>query len=234
MAAPAVAAPAVAAPAVAAPAVAWQYGTICLMDSEERTSEARMSAVRAALIKAGAEVRAIVPPTPGQLASALLPYRFNPNMPNLEKATAVLNAVQASDTSIVREQVHAWNPSGKHSSADRADWPEREGQFNQAHILILDAKTGLARGERVAAELRNAGAYVSKPTCTEDGQVTLRVCYHTYVPAINNINSTLDRCKNSPNIEVQESTWDNTARYAGAVGVEMRQKELGKGSGITR
>ncbi len=204
------------------------------MDSEVRTSEERMSAVRAALREAGAGVGTIVPPTPGQLASTLMPYRFDPKMPELYKVITVLNDVQASRKSFVREQLHTWKSSGKHSSGDRVDWPEREGQFNQAHILIRDAKMGIARAERIATDLRNSGAYVSKPTNTEDGQVTFRVCYHTYVPAIDDINYTLDRCKNSPNIEVQESTWDNKARYAGAVGVEIRQQELGKSLGITR
>ena len=227
-------APAVAAPAVAAPAVAWQYGTISLMNSKEGTSEEQINAVRAKLLKAGVEVNKIEALIPGQLGSMVLPYRFNPNMPSLEKITAVLDAVQASDNSTVREQVHSWNPSSKHSSADRADWPVREGQFNHARILIQDTETGVARAERVAANLRDAGAYVSKPTRTEDGQVTMRVCYHTYVPAIDSINSTLDRCKNSPNIEVQESTRQNTARYAGADGVEIRRKELEKNSGISR
>ena len=222
------------APAVAAPAVAWQYGTISLMNSKEGTSEEQINAVRAKLLKAGVEVNKIELLIPGQLSSAVLPYRFNPNMPSLEKVTAVLDTIQASDNSTVREQVHTWNPSGKHPFADRADWPEREGQFNHARILIQDAETGVARAERVTADLRDAGAYVSKPTRTEDGQVTIRVCYHTYVPAIDGINSTLDRCKNSPNIEVQESTRENTARYAGAVGVGMRQNELEKNSGITR
>ncbi len=93
-------------PAVATPAVAWQYGTIRLTDSEGRTSEDRMSAVRADLTKAGAQVKANLSSTPGQLPSTLLPYRFDPKMPDLEKVTTVLNKAQASDNCTVREQVH--------------------------------------------------------------------------------------------------------------------------------
>ncbi|SFQ83115.1 relaxase/mobilization nuclease domain-containing protein [Hymenobacter arizonensis] len=217
----------------AAPAVAWQYGTIRLMDSKVRTSEERMSNVRADLIKAGAKVGTIVPPTPGQPASTLMPYRFDPKTPDLEKVTKVLNDVQGAGNSTVREQVHTWNPFDKNSLVDRADWPEREGQFNQARILVQDATTGIARAEIIAADLRNAGAHVSELARMENGQVSFRVCYHTYVPAINDINFALDRCKNSLNVELQESTQDNTARYAGAVGVDMRQKELERYSGPT-
>ena len=184
-----------------------------------------MSNVRTALIKAGAEVGKIVPPTPDQPGSTLMPYRFDPKRPDLDKVTAVLNDVQNSGNNTVREQLHNWNSPGKYSAAGQINWPEREGQFNQAHILIQDATRGVARAERVATALQNAGAQVSAPICTKDGQVTLSVCYHTYAPKINDINLALDQCRNSPNIAVQESQQNEAARYAGAVEIDTRNEE---------
>jgi hypothetical protein len=227
----------VAAPTVTKPT--WQYGIIRLVDSEQGTSEERLRTVSTALVAAGASVDKIVPPTPGRNTVAILPYEFDPTLPSVGKITEVLNAVQAArtqatrpgqevSTSKVQEQLHPWHQPAKSRLADQLDWPEREGQFNQASILIRDAEAEQTRAERIAAALQNAGASVNEIKLDDKRYVTMQVSYHTCTPSIDAINKTLESVNNSPGIELQESRQNNNARYHGAVQVEQ-QKEKCKG-----
>jgi hypothetical protein len=140
----------------------------------------------------------------------------------LEKVTTVLNNVQASATakgqsdSKVQEQRCPWHELSKSATADQLSWPDRIGQFNQAHISINDPIAGQARAERLAADLRNAGANVSAITRDKEGCLLMQVSYHTHIPGIEKVNETLERASNSRGIGVQD------ARYTGAVHVAER------------
>jgi hypothetical protein len=219
------------APAVAEPAidkVAWQHGIIRMMPTDQRTSEARLTAVRVALLAAGATVGELVPPQEGKNSVAFLPYAFKPTMRGLDKVTTVLNDVQASATakgesdSKVQEQRCPWHELSKSATADPLSWPDRTGQFNQAHISVNDPITGQARAERLAADLLNAGANVSAITRDKEGCFLLQVSYHTHLPGIEKINETLEGASNSRGIGVQESKQNNGARYTGAVHMAER------------
>jgi hypothetical protein len=214
------------APSIAEPAmdkVAWQHGIIRMMPTDQRTSEARLTAVRAAMLAAGATVGELVPPQEGKNRVALLPYAFKPTMQGLEKVTTVLNDVQASVTakgksdSRVQEQRCPWHELSKSTTADQLGWPNRAGQFNQAHISINDPITGQARAERLAATFLNAGANVSAITRDQKGCFLLQVSYHTHIPGIEKINEAFERASNSQGIGVQESKQNNGARFTGQV-----------------
>lgn len=204
---------------------AWQHGIIRMQASGKGTSDERLSAVRAALITAGATVGEIVPPTAGRNVVALLPYSFDPAMTGLEKVTEVLGDVQASGNSKVQEQLHPWHQPNASSSSESLDWPEREGQFNQARILIKDPNRSQLDAEVIAAGLRSAGARVSEVKRDDQGQVVMQITYHTHAPGIDAINGELDRTANkSTNVEMQESKGNQQARYEGAKTVTTRQQ----------
>jgi hypothetical protein len=216
-------------PIVAAPAIATestrQQGIIRMQASKRGTGEERLSAVRAALLQAGATVGEIVLPTPGRNEVALLPYAFDPTMSSVAEVTKVLNDARASGASEVQEQPHSWYQSSSSPETDHLNWPDRRGQFNHANILIRDADAGQRRAEKIAAALQSAGAHVSALTHDEQGHLTMQVSYHTYAPKIAEINKTLDGANNSLGIEVRESTPHKNARYSGALQVEQQKEE---------
>jgi hypothetical protein len=222
---------------VAVPAVvteaAWQQGIIRMQASERGTSEERLSAVRAALLQAGATIGEEVPPASGRDVVALLPYAFDPTLNSVVEISKVLNAVQASGSSKVQEQPHRWYQSSNSLELDHLKWPEREGQFNRAHVLIDDPAAGQARATTIADELRRAGASVSEIKRDVQGFVTIQVSYHTHAPDIKAINSVLDRAaaKQSLGIEVKETQQQKDARYDGATWVAA-QKEKSDGKAI--
>lgn len=223
---------ATAAPApVVVPEAVWQHGIIRMQDSDERTSEERLSAVRAALLKAGATLGEIVPPTPGRNRLAMLPYSFDPTKTSLGEVTKVLNDVQAVIGSKVQERPHPWHQPGIPVDDESLKWPDREGQFNQARILLKDPTQGHLDAEIIAAALRAAGAKVSEIKRNDQGHLVMRVSYHTCAPSINTINGALDRAAGkSMGAEVQESKQDQAARYEGAIEVTMKQQAAEKDS----
>jgi len=209
---------------------AWQHGIIRMQATEKRTSEERLNAVRAALLAAGATVGAIVPPIPGRHAVPLLPYSFDPATTSLAKVNQVLDDVQTAGNSKVQEQSHPLHQPTSAPKADNVQWPDREGQFNQAHVLIDDSTAGQARANTIANELRSVGASVGKIQRNEQGLVTMQVSYHTYATSIDAINNVLDSVNNSSSIEVQESQQNRDARYMGAVQVDIKQAEASAGN----
>jgi Relaxase/Mobilisation nuclease domain len=213
--------------------VPWQHGIIRMLATEKRTSEARLSMVRAALITAGATVGKVVPPTEGRNLVPLLAYSFDPASTRLAEINKVLSDVQAqyneqqSPTSKVQEQQHPWHQPGSAVAVDNLTWPEREGQFNHAQILVNDPVAGPARAKRIADDLRLAGASVGEITRGDQGVMTLQVHFHTCAPDTNDIGTALGRVVASAavGIQVQESQQNKDAHIAGMVLVETRQKE---------
>jgi hypothetical protein len=214
---------------VVVPEVAWQHGIIRMQDSDKRTSEERLGAVSAALLKAGATLGEIVPPTPGRNRLAMLPYSFDPAKASLEEVTKVLNDIQAVTGSKVQERPHPWHQPGIPVDNESLQWPDREGQFNQARLLLKDPTQGHPDADIIAADLRAAGAKVSEIKRDDQGQLVMQVSYHTYASGINTINEALDRAAGkSTGAEVQESKQDREARYEGAIEVTMRQQAAEK------
>ncbi|MGI4736060.1 MAG: relaxase/mobilization nuclease domain-containing protein [Janthinobacterium lividum] len=210
---------------VVVPEATWQHGIIRMRADEKRTSEERLSAVRAALLKAGANVGEPVPPTPGRNMVALLPYSFDPTQLSLEAVNRVLNNVHALTDSKVQERPHTWHQPGMSAGNEPLDWPEREGQFNQAHILMKDLNRGQPDAEVIAADFRKAGAHVSEIKRDDRGHLVIQVSYHTYAPGIDTINKTLESAASkSTGVEVQESKQNHDARYEVAIQIIMKQQ----------
>ncbi|RZJ93917.1 MAG: hypothetical protein EOO60_04175, partial [Hymenobacter sp.] len=213
---------------VTAPVVAeavWQHGIIQMEANGKGTSEERLSAVRAALLAAGATVGEIVPPTVGRNGVPLLPYSFDPTTTSLGKVSQVLDDVQVAGKSKVQERPYPWRQPASVPGADNMKWLDREGQFNQAHVLIDDSAAGHARANAIADDLRRAGARVSEVKRDAQGLLTMQVGYHTHTLGIDVLNGVLDSANNSIGIKVQESQQNRDARYTGAVQVARQQKE---------
>ncbi|MGI4735323.1 MAG: relaxase/mobilization nuclease domain-containing protein [Janthinobacterium lividum] len=215
----------------------WQHGIIQMLATEKVTSDERLSRVQAALIAAGATVGEIVPPTMGRNKVALLPYSFDPTSTRLAEVNAVLHDVQAAynskgdSTSRVKEQPHSWHQPQALPEADHLEWPAREGQFNQAQIVVNDPVRGQARAERVAEELRRAGASVSEATRDNQGLLTMQVHYHTCAPTVSDIDTVLAQVAGTSvtGMEVKESLQNKDARLDGVVLVAVRQEETSTG-----
>jgi hypothetical protein len=220
------------APIVGAEA-SWQHGIIRMLATEKGSSEARLSRVRAGLVAAGATVGEIVPPTLGRHTAALLAYSFDPASTKLEEVNQVLRAAQAAcdsngvSTSKVQERQHPWHQPGVFPDADALKWPEREGQFNQAQILVDDPVRGQLRADKVANELRSVGASVSTIKRDNQGRLSMRVRYHTCTPHVDAIDTVLAKvaASSATGIEVKESPQNKDARWDGVMLVAMRQKE---------
>jgi len=216
----------VTAPVVAEVAEAvWQHGIIQMEANGKGTSEERLSTVRVALLAAGATVGEIVPPTVGRNGVPLLPYSFDPTTTSLGKVSQVLDDVQVAGNSKVQERPYPWRQPASVPGADNMKWLDREGQFNQAHVLIDDSAAGHARANAIADDLRRAGARVSEVKRDAQGLLTMQVGYHTHTLGINVLNGVLDSANNSIGIKVQESQQNRDARYTGAVQVARQQKE---------
>ena len=203
----------------------WQHGIIQMEANGKGTSEERLSTVRAALLAAGATVGEIVPPTVGRNEVPLLPYFFDPTTTSLGKVSQVLDDVQVAGKSKVQEQPYPWRQPASVPGADNMKWPDREGQFNQAHVLINDSAAGQARANAIAGDLRRAGARVSEVKRDAQGLLTMQVDYHTHTLGIDVLNGVLDSANNSIGIKVQESRQNRDARYTGAVQVAIQQQE---------
>jgi hypothetical protein len=210
---------------VIVPEAMLQHGIIRMQADEKRTSEERLSAIRAALLKAGATAGETVPPTLGRNLVALLPYSFDPTQPSLEAVNRILNEVHALTDSKVQERPHPWRQPGMSAGNESLDWPEREGQFNQAHILLKDPGRGQPDAEVIAADLRKAGANVSEIKRDDQGHRVIQVSYHTYAPGIDTINKALESAASkSTSVEVQESKQNQDARYEVAIQVIRKQQ----------
>jgi hypothetical protein len=213
--------------------VAWQHGVIRMRATENGTGEARLSNVRAALVKVGATVGEVVPPAAAGSTVALLAYSFDPASTRLDEVNKLLLQVEAScfgqkgRTGMVREQLHPWHQPGVLPEADSLKWPEREGQFNQAQILVTDPVRGQERAGNVAKALRGAGATVSETTRDDQGRFTMQVCYHTCTPTINDIDTVLAKVAAPAllGMEVKETEQHKEARLSGIMVVAERQKE---------
>jgi hypothetical protein len=217
--------PTIAPTPVVVPEATLQHGIIRMQADEKRTSEERLSAVRAALLKAGATVGEPVPPTPGRNRVALLPYSFDPTQPSLEAVNSVLNNVHALTDSKVQERPHPWHQPGMSAGNELLDWPEREGQFNQAHILVKDPNRGQPDAEAIAADFRKAGAHVSEIKRDDQGHLVILVSYHTYAPGIDTINKAIESsASKSTGAEVRESKQNQEARYEVANQVIRKQQ----------
>lgn len=232
------------APAVVVPAVAlaaellWQRGIIRMMDTELRTGEARLSNIGVALVKAGATVGEVEAPTAGQKTSALLTYSFDPASPRLDEVNHVLREIQAScfrkdadtgkyiRTGKMQEQPHPWHQPGTVPEADRLQWPEREGQFNQAQILVDDPVRGQVRAEAVANDLRAVGAIVGEVTRDDHGLLTLQVHYHTHAPSVEDIHDVFIKVARTASMELKESAQDLETRKDGIITLALRQEAM--------
>jgi hypothetical protein len=173
----------------------------------------------------------------GRNKVALLPYSFDPTSPQLAEVNAVLRDVQGAcdskgvSTSRVKEQPHSWHQPRALPEADHLEWPAREGQFNQAQIVVDDPVRGQARAERVAEELRRAGASVSEVTRDNQGLLIMQVHYHTCAPTISDIDTVLAKVVGTSvaGLEVKESPQNKDARLDGVVLVAVRQAETSTG-----
>ena len=212
--------------------VVLQHGIIRMLTTDNNTSEARLGAVRAALVTAGAIVGEIVPPTEGRNLVPLLAYSFDPASSKLAEINEVLNDVQALydkagfPTSKVQEQQHPWHQPRGAVEANVLKWPEREGQFNQAQILVNESVTGQTRANRIAEDLRMAGASVGGITRGDQGVLTLQVHFHTCAPGTDAIARVLGRVTVSAGIAVQESQQNKDAHIGGMVLLATRQNEM--------
>lgn len=213
-------APEVLAPLAKAPEKELQHGIIGMESTASKTAEERLEMVQAALAKAGAATEAIVPPSRDN-PSATLAYSYDPQGKQLWAVNEVLHKVEASQPSMIKEEPHSLRYAGitpNSHEIERRDWPEREGQFSKAHIVVDDAdQKGQGRAERIKTDLGNAGVSVGEVKKDGHGHVELDVTYHSHSPNIEQINNTLDKAGNSLGIEVRELDTDRTARYQGAI-----------------
>ena len=188
--------------------------------------------VRESMVSAGAQVGKVIP-SDRDHAEASLPYAFDPRGPHLATVNVVLHDVHTAQPSRVVEEPHSQHFAGivanTHQIA-RQDWPEREGQFAHAHIVIDDAdQKGTARAGRVREAFGGEGVVVGEAKKDGHGHVEMDVSYHTHSPNIEKINNTLDKAGNTAGIEVQESAVDRSARYRGAQDVESaKSKDQGQ------
>lgn len=223
-------APEVLAPAARAPEKELQHGIIGMEGTARKSAEDRMEMVRGALLSAGASVEALVP-SGRDNREATLAFSYDPQDPQLPAINKVLQDVHASQPSMIKEEPHSLHYAGIRPNTheiERRDWPEREGQFSKAHIVVDDAdQKGQARAENIKGELGNAGAVVGEVQKDGHGHVELKLTYHSHSPHIDQINSTLDKAGNSPGIEVRELDPDRTARYQGAID-QLQARDTGK------
>ena len=197
-----------------------QHGIIGMGDSSRNSAEDRMERVRGALQTAGANVEPVVPPT-RENKDATLAYSYDPLDKHLPEINTVLANVHKAQPSMIKEEPHSLHYAGITPNAHeipKQDWPEREGQFNKAHIVVDDFdQKGFGRAENIKGDLGQAGAVIGEVKKDGHGHVEMDITYHTNAPNIDQINRTLDRAGNSPGIEVQESGTDRSARYQGAI-----------------
>jgi hypothetical protein len=143
----------------------------------------------------------------------------------LEAVNSVLNNVHALTDSKVQERPHPWHQPGMSAGNELLDWPEREGQFNQAHILVKDPNRGQPDAEAIAADFRKAGAHVSEIKRDDQGHLVILVSYHTYAPGIDTINKAIESsASKSTGAEVRESKQNQEARYEVANQVIRKQQ----------
>ncbi len=223
-------APEVLAPVAKAPEKELQHGIIGMEGTARKSAEDRMEMVRGALLSAGASVEALVPSSRDN-REATLAFSYDPQDKQLPAINKVLQDVQASQPSMIKEEPHSLHYAGIKPNTheiERRDWPERTGQFSKAHIVVDDADhKGQARAENIKGELGNAGVVVGDVQKDGHGHVELKLTYHSQSPHIDQINSTLDKAGNSPGIEVRELDSDRTARYQGAID-QLQAKDTGK------
>ena len=216
---PPVVAPEVLAPLAKAPEKELQQGIIGMEGTARKTAEERMEMVRVALVGAGASVETVVPSTRDN-QQATLNYAYNPGDKNLPGISKVLSDVQASQPSMIKEEPHSRHFNGitaNEHEIEKKDWPERQGQFNRATIVVDDVNgRGDKRAEAVKDAFMREGAIVSEPKKDGHGHVALDVTYHTHSPNIEKINTTLDQAGAADGIEVREQASDRSARYQGA------------------
>ncbi|MDF7815263.1 pentapeptide repeat-containing protein [Hymenobacter sp. YC55] len=213
-----------------------QHGIIGMESSSRRTADERIELVRGALVTAGATVESVVPASRDN-KEATLAYSYDPQGPKLAAVNEVLQNVEKAQPSMIREEPHSMHYAGIKPNTHeipKQDWPEREGQFNKANIVVDDFdKRGVARAENIKGDLTKEGAVVGEVKKDGHGHVEMNVTYHTHTPNIDRINSTLDRAGNSPGIEVQETATDRSARYQGAIDqtqnkVQEKERERGE------
>lgn len=197
-----------------------QHGIIGMEATSKRTAEERMDMVRTALMTAGANVEQVVPSSRDNKA-ATLNYSYDPQSEHLPKINKVLRDVETARPSMIQEEPHSLHHAGIKPNTHEIPqnyWPEREGQFNKAHIIVDDFDhTGNGRAERIKSELVKDGAIVGEVKKDGHGHVEMDVSYHTHAPKIDDINTTLDRAGSANGIEVQELSTDRSARYQGAI-----------------
>ena len=196
-----------------------QHGIISMEGSKSHTADERIGMVSESMVAAGAQVGAIIPSTRDH-SEASLPYAFDPRGAHLATVNVVLHDVHTAQPSRVVEEPHSQRFAGIVANTHeipKQDWPEREGQFAKAHIIIDDADhKGEARAGRVREAFGGGGVVVSEAKKDGHGHVEMDVSYHTHSPNIEKINNTLDKAGNTAGIEVQESSVDRSARYQGA------------------
>lgn len=203
-----------------------QYGTIWLGDNGRGPMEEQLDRCRAYLEKAGITVNEPVPASAGQRAR--LDYCFNVAQGDQAEIAVRLNQVQNVAGTYVQE-----SPHGLHDpTADlvglavaRKQWPEREGQFNQA-LLVFDRQNPASPllAETYKAMLLADGAAVGKVLDNGQGQLELPVHYHTHAPGSAEVLVSLDAATLNK-VEVRQSVQATEAHSQGIA--ILKDKETG-------
>ncbi|MBT2557948.1 relaxase/mobilization nuclease domain-containing protein [Hymenobacter sp. ISL-91] len=177
-------------------------------------AEKRAGLMKEFLDKNGFTTQEIIPPAPGLSSPYMVLFSYSPTDTQLDKINKILHVVQQSGIDTIREAPHLALTLDRAKPVEQAmaDWEEREGQHNQACIVVNDTtKKGQEKAERIQQELKKVGVgKVGEIINDGYGQLKIDVHYHTHAPTIKMINHTLDGAALMDGVQVQES--DNALR----------------------
>ena len=209
------------------------YGLVQMGDTAERPAMERLAQVRQALLEAGLTLGPVEPARAGQPAQ--LAYAFSPQQADLTLVMAKLDGVQAAPKTWVLEAPHELQlPSGKGRghAVPHDQWPDREGQFNQAQLEIDNAdQRAASRADRLRHDLKAQDVLFGPVQTDAQGSLSFEMRYHTHAPNIEAISLTLLRAKDAVGINVRESKQQERARYSGLAAVTAREESKGYGRG---
>ncbi|WP_223654258.1 DUF5712 family protein [Hymenobacter psoromatis] len=205
-----------------------QYGSVWLGDNGRGSMEEQLDRCRTYLEKAGITVNEPVPSSAGQ--KARLDYCFNVEQADQAEIAVRLNHVQGMAGTYLQESPHALHDPTADLvglAVTRRQWPEREGQFNQA-LLVFDLQN--PDSPRLADVYKNMlladGASVGKVLDNGRGQLELPVHYHTHSPGSGEIEITFNAITLSKG-EVRQSAQASEAHSQGIATLKERAKESG-------
>lgn len=202
---------------------AVQYGSIHLSNGVEGSGEARLAHWHSVLAQAGVLVGQVVAAEPGRLAR--LDYCFPVPQLGLGAISAHLNILQYRENAQIYEAPHPLHaqaaPTFGHD-VPRSQWLQREGQFNQARIVVNGVDPGEKQAEIIRTKLRDGGASVS--TRDDYGNLELLVTFHTHADKIEKLNAMLDGAALLKGVELRETSQQRDMRYLGA---QSKQVEPG-------